>query len=185
MKLKYLGKAVVLLLTLSVGSAAFSGTANAEPAQVSSEAPAAPEMLLGNQSGSFKIPLKSSRAQKVIEDIAAGREVQPPPGANEPGNPNDPSTNFTVGAGWYFYTYLNHGDIWWLRGLGYTAATAAICVWLTPTVVGGVACAVVAYIIWSVIVALASPFPAGKCLEIKYNWGSFSYAGSKWVTRNC
>ena len=134
------------------------------------------------------VDASSATAKGVVASIAAGTPMNPAampatgvtPAANQTAQPL-----WTIGAGWYFYVYLNSGDINWLRGLGYRAASAAICAWLTPTVVGAVACAVVAYIIWTIVSPLGYVNNPGYCLEVKLNWGSFSLAGVKWVKRNC
>ena len=95
-----------------------------------------------------------------------------------------PCQFWTVGAGWSLYLYLNRGDVNWLYGLGYTAATAALCVWLTPTIIGGVICGVAAYVIWTVIQRWAWQVPSGYCVEAKFSYGG-SFQGSKLVKRNC
>jgi hypothetical protein len=89
----------------------------------------------------------------------------------------------SVGLGWYIYIYLNRGDWIYLAGLGYTAATAALCAWLLPTIAGAVACAVAAYIIGTWVIKTSAP-PAGYCRELKFNYvGIFS--GSKLIKRTC
>ena len=93
------------------------------------------------------------------------------------------SPQISVGAGWYLYVYLNHGDFQWLLGMGYTAASAVICSILAPTIAGAIACAVVAYIIWSVITSQSPPW-YGYCLQVKISWWG-SLSGTSWVKRNC
>lgn len=88
-----------------------------------------------------------------------------------------------VGAGWYLYVYLNAGNINWLRGLGYAAATAALCALLIETVVGSVACGVAAYIVWTIFYR-PTTLPPGYCVEFKFTWAG-SPAGAKLVKRNC
>jgi hypothetical protein len=96
---------------------------------------------------------------------------------------SDPQPNLTIGLGWYIYIYLNRGDWLYLAGLGYTAAAAALCAWLTPTIAGAVACAVAAYIIGNYVIKRTAP-PRGYCAEFKFNyWGTF--AGYKLVQRSC
>jgi hypothetical protein len=98
------------------------------------------------------------------------------------GGPTE-GTNVSVGLGWYIYVYLDRGDWIWLAGLGYTAATAALCAILVATVVGAVACAVAAYIIGSWVIPKTAP-PTGYCREFKFTyWGTF--AGTKLVRRSC
>jgi hypothetical protein len=92
--------------------------------------------------------------------------------------------NFTVGLGWYVYVYLNRNDIQFLIGLGYTAATATICIWLASTVLGGVICAVVAAIIWEVINDYAYLIDPGDCLEIRFSYAG-QFKGARVVRRNC
>lgn len=77
-----------------------------------------------------------------------------------------------MGLGWYVYVYLNAGDINWLRGLGYTAATGALCALLAETVVGAIACGVAAYIVWTIFYR-PTKLPKGYCMEY-----AFTYAGS-------
>lgn len=91
---------------------------------------------------------------------------------------------WTVGVGRGIYLYLNNGDVQWLRGLGFTAASAVICAMVATTVLGGVACAVVAYAVWSVIAAYTRPIPSGRCLEIRLNYTG-TLNSSRLVTRNC
>ena len=90
----------------------------------------------------------------------------------------------TVGAGWYLYLYLNRGDVNWLAGLGYAAASAALCAWVAPTIIGGIICGVAAYAIWTVIQRYAWQVPSGYCVQAK-----FSYAGhlasTSLVRRSC
>jgi hypothetical protein len=93
------------------------------------------------------------------------------------------SPQVRVGAGWYLYVYLNRGDFHWLLGLGYAAASAALCAILAPTIAGAIACGVVAYIIWSVVESQSPPW-YGYCLEIRINWWG-TLAGPKWVRRTC
>jgi hypothetical protein len=107
--------------------------------------------------------------------------------------PPDPGTggvsNITAGSGWYLYVYLNRGDYEFLIGLGYAGASAAICGLLAPSVLGGIACAVVATIIWGVITSptVQSRNRAawvGYCLEVRITYvGTLS--GYKFVRRNC
>jgi hypothetical protein len=126
------------------------------------------------------VPVNGHKITVEIRDID-GNLIHPNNGGGH--KPGEVTGQISVGAGWYLYVYLNQGDYLWLLGLGYTAATAALCVILTPSVLGGVACAVVAYIIWSVITS--SPPPAwNACIEVKINWWGTS-AGSKFVQRNC
>lgn len=137
------------------------------------------EIGLMDESGRT-ISLDSAEAQAILARMgpsehmtsgkARGQELQ--------------QTMWTVGAGWSLYVYLNHGDINWLLGLGYTAASAAICALLVETIAGAVICAVAAYAIWSVIVALKKPYPAGYCREVKLSYAG-NLKGSKWVKRSC
>lgn len=93
------------------------------------------------------------------------------------------SPQVTVGAGWYLYVYLNQGDVTWLLGLGFAAASAALCTILAPTLAGAIACAAVAYIIWSIVTSYQKPAP-GQCLEIRINWWG-TLSGVSYVNRNC
>lgn len=114
----------------------------------------------------------------VVRD-KQGRVVSPEAMRTGVDGPN----NVSIGLGWSVYVYLDAGDINWLRGLGYGAATAALCAILTSTIVGAVACAIAAYVVWSII-NRPVVLPRGYCQEFK-----FSYAGAlqstKLVKRSC
>lgn len=98
--------------------------------------------------------------------------------------PNQVCADVSVGAGWYLYLYLNRGNVNWLRGLGYAAASSALCAWVATTVIGGIICGVAAYAIWTVIQRYAHQVPTGYCVEAKFTYGG-RLAGSKLVHRNC
>lgn len=90
---------------------------------------------------------------------------------------------FSVRLGWYIYMYLDRGDWIFLAGLGYTAATAALCAWLVPTIGGAVACAVAAYVIGYYVINWSAP-PYGYCREFKFNYAG-TFRGTKLVKRGC
>ena len=108
----------------------------------------------------------------------------------EPGRPSPltvnsaaPSPDFSVGLGWYIYVYLDRGDWEFLAGLGYAGATAALCAWLTPTIVGAVGCGVIAYVIGYFVIKWSAPSP-GYCRELRFTYSGV-YVGSKLVKRSC
>jgi len=145
--------------------------------------------FIGNADGSLMYPTSSPEAWAIIESLNPVRPIAPTAGPVpvqaflHAGGIVEPY--ITIGAGWYLYVYLNSGDINWLLGMGFTAASAALCLALVPTGIGAVACAVVAYVVWSVIQAYAGVNKPGYCLEISMYWGTFALHDVKWVQRNC
>lgn len=93
------------------------------------------------------------------------------------------ASRVSVGLGWYVYIYLNAGNINWLRGLGYTAATGALCALLVETVVGAIACGVAAYIVYTIFYR-PTVLPSGYCMEYKFTYAG-SYVSRKLVRRSC
>lgn len=91
--------------------------------------------------------------------------------------------NVKVGLGWSIYVYLNQGNINWLRGLGYTAASAALCALLVVTIVGGIACAIAAYIVWTIFNRDVK-LPTGYCGEWRFTY-SGSFQSFKLVRMSC
>lgn len=90
---------------------------------------------------------------------------------------------WTVGVGWNIYLYLNRSDMFFLIGLGTTAASATLCFWLTASLGATVACAVAGYIAGHYLSSAWAP-PSGYCREFKfYYWGTFR--STKLVQRNC
>ncbi|MGV1010501.1 MAG: hypothetical protein ACOYBY_18190, partial [Dermatophilaceae bacterium] len=120
---------------------------------------------------------QSAAAQHISIEVrdAQGRLVTLPKGTASP--------QVSVGLGWYVYIYLNAGNINWLRGLGYTAATGALCALLVETVVGAIACGVAAYIVYTIFYR-PTVLPSGYCIEYKFTYGG-SFVGSKLVRRSC
>lgn len=99
-------------------------------------------------------------------------------------SPHGISPQWTVGLGWYSYVYLDRGDWIWLAGLGFTAASAALCFLLTGALGPAVACAVAAYIVGNYVIKRAAP-PAGYCAEFKFTYVTLTSAGYKLVKRRC
>ncbi len=90
---------------------------------------------------------------------------------------------FQVGLGWYIYVYLDRGDWEFLAGLGLAGASAALCGWLAPSVVGGIACGTIAYVIAYLVVKWSAP-PPGYCRELKFTYAGL-YVGTNLVRRSC
>lgn len=160
-----------------------TGVANAAP-----PTPPTPiQTFIGNVDGSLMYPTNSPEARAIIKSINPTAPIAPvpfpAPEALSSGQVVQPYWN--VGAGWYLYIYLNSGDISWLISAGYVAATAAICIWLAPTIGPGVACALAAYVVWTAIQPYAGVNKPGYCLEVSLWWGTFALHDVKWVQRNC
>lgn len=99
------------------------------------------------------------------------------------GSPGEIQPQWTVGAGWNIYVYLNGSDYNFLLDLGTAAASAALCLWLTPTLGGAIACAVAVTIVSNYVFSQYQP-PSGYCREFKfYYWGTFR--STKLVQRSC
>lgn len=175
---------VALLITAGMVAIAVPAAASAAPAviaptasQVTSTGPTAIALPAGSTVNLGAIRTVDGHSLTVeLVNAATGQHIT---AASRHGA----SPQIRVGAGWYLYVYLNRGDFHWLLGLGYAAASAALCSILAPTIAGAIACGVVAYIIWSVVESQSPPWN-GYCVEIKINWWG-GLAGTKWVHRNC
>jgi hypothetical protein len=138
---------------------------------------------VSNTSGSA-LPPVLARAQaagitKVRQEMANGGLLV---ARYEPMRPTG-GPNFTVGLGWYIYIYLNRHDWIYLGGLSATAATAALCAWLLPTIGGAIACAVASFIIIDYVMRRTAP-ARGYCREFKFTYAG-TFAGYKTVKRSC
>ncbi len=90
----------------------------------------------------------------------------------------------SLSTGWTHATlYMDTGDMNWLLGLGYAGATSVVCGILASTLIGGVICAGVFYIIWSIMVRYRGTMDWTYCRAIRIRpWGSVS----TWVeNRTC
>lgn len=85
---------------------------------------------------------------------------------------------WSVGFGWYIYIYLTRSDWIYLAGLGGAVGSAVLCGWLAG-VLGVVACAVAAYIVFTWIGNYTAP-PSGWCREFRFTYIG-TPAGSKLV----
>lgn len=91
--------------------------------------------------------------------------------------------DFAVELGWNIYVYLSREDWTFLAGIPASAASAAICFWLTPTVGGAIACSVAVYIVTYLLIKNSAP-PVGYCKRIVFRyWGA--YVGMSNVRRSC
>lgn len=161
--------AAVMIATLAApaGASARGGDRDVGSARLADPAPivlpAAPDTDLKEMTAPLKLTTHSKSRVEVRYE------------------PSD-TTHISVGFGWRIYVYLDRGDWIWLAGLGYTAATSALCAALVSSGVGAVACGIAAYIIGSWVIPRSAP-PTGYCRELSfYYWGG--YSGSKLVRRS-
>lgn len=164
-----------LIVAIAVALPASLPPAHAAPSDdttvdESDESTSLPGVYLGNESGTVRVPLDSPEAQLIVDAIE---------------DPNPVSPMWDVGAGWYLYLYLNHQDIAYLQTLAWAAFSAAVCFMLASTGPGAITCATVATAMWPFIQNLFGPHPPGHCLELRFTWGGFMLAGTKWVPRTC
>lgn len=175
---------VALLATVALTTVFLPAAASAAPATIS------PQPVAAADSGPSIIPLPEGSTVDLSEVRTVDGhkflvELVNPTSGKHISAPGEGvvTPQVTIGAGWYLYIYLNDGNVSWLLGLGFTAASTALCAVLTPSVLGGIACAAAAYIIWSVINSYRTPHP-DECMEIRINWWG-SLDGVKYVKRSC
>lgn len=186
-RLLCLAVATISALVLVTPGRAMAKEADAVPAPVTvATSPSTAVKVNPEANATPQVCAVSPKGKTTCVEVRPDGTLAPglPAGVLAPTDGSSVSPNFTVGLGWYVYVYLNRNDIQFLIGLGYTAAATAICAWLVSTVLGGVVCAAVAYIIWEIINDYGYLIDPGECLEIR-----FTYAGQfkEWrvVRRNC
>ena len=180
------GLVLILAMVAAPASQAASDSGSVAPSQtdkgsLTGEVPVRvnPDPTAGPQ-----LCVESARTEACVELGLDGSIIGELPDEfkNGPGDVITPQ--WKLEFGWNFYLYLNQSNVTWLTGLGYATYAAVLCSWLAPTLIGAVACAGAAYIIWGWLGSWATRLPAGHCLRIVINYAGIP-TGVSSVRRSC
>lgn len=179
-RITILRTAIIALASFALVCANMGPASAATSTNVSRTSVTAPVTLSPNSAQIKLVPTATQPLNRVTVEVrdAAGRLV-----STKSSSPGTALPQVNVGLGWSVYVYLNAGNINWLRGLGYTAATGTLCALLIETVIGAIACGVAAYIVYTIFYQ-PTVLPAGYCMEYKFSYAG-TYQSRKLVKRSC